>query len=170
MAQLDIIVQLNGTSFVFNDTNTDNIASVIDEFGTVPCPFTVEYNGTIYEGDAMRVGDEIIATFDDEVILPTGMCLIFECPDATEDEDDCQDFEVPYDNDLRIRVVDADGCDLGWILMSDMFPEDLGPFTLCELLGITEVPEGNLLASDRLLVINDNCELKSVDISEIVCP
>jgi len=172
MIILNILIELVGQSFVFNATNASNFNDIVNQVTEEPCSVTIEYNGVTYTGSGMRVGNEIIVTMDSPVILPTGMCINFDCAQSPPvNERDCVDTEIAYDPELRLAILDDEGCLRGWILLSDIInhiiPDD--PQTLCEALNIPEVPEGDLVAQDRILTVGPNCEIKSIPVTDIVC-
>ena len=44
------------------------------------------------------------------------------------------------------------------------------PTSLCDLLNVAQIPQGSLVAADRILTTTTGCTLKSVPQSEFVCP
>ena len=173
MATLNVTTALVGQSFVFTTQNTENINDILNQVTETPCTFTVEYNDVTYTGHGMRVGVEIVVTMDTPVVLPTGMCFEFDCSTGpvNEEERDCRDNEVTFSENARLAVLDNDGCLVGWVLLENIInhiaPGE--PQTLCEAMNVNSIPGGDLVAGDRLLTIDQNCNLKSIPVSDIVC-
>lgn len=168
--ELIIMIPLVGKSFVFNDSNTTNISTILPLLPVGDgCKVSLDYNGIIYYGHGRKEGDEIIVTFTTEIVVPSGMCIVFDC--VGEPEAPCKDAQIPITDDLRIAVVDDKGCPLGWILLKDLvdYIKDMFPKTLCELIGVGSMPIGNLVASDYILTVGDDCDLKGVPPTDIAC-
>lgn len=161
-----------GTSFVLTSSNTSNIAEVLAAYSVnSSCPVSVAYDGVTYPGNSVRIADEIIVTFDEEVSLPSGMCIIFNCVEEVEPSRDCKNTEILYDPDMKLAVLDDDGCLKGWIRAKDLLSHvtvDI-PTSLCELYGVDTVPEGHLTASDKILTVSQDCSIKAIPASDIVC-
>lgn len=169
MVRIEVTFPLKGQSFIFNSSNITNFAAVYSSIlSGGNCTATIEYSGDVYNGKASIVGNEVLVTFDRQVIVPAGSCIDIECVEQ-EEERDCKDVEIPYSEDLRLAVLDEKGCLMGWIRLGDIFKNLDFPDTLCKLYGVGSVPRGHLTASDRILTVDDSCMIKSIPVTDIVC-
>jgi len=167
MIDLEVLTPLVGQSFVFSPKNTNNFAAVRAQFydGQI-CKVRVTYNGQDSFGKSIALGDEIIVSFDALVVFPPGICIVFDCDDAPADTG-CKDEELTLTADTRLAVLDDKGCLKGWVKLGDLIKKAVN---LCELYGYKNgIPKGHLVAGDRILTVDDNCELKSIPPSDIVC-
>ena len=169
MVRIELTFALSGQSFIFNNNNVTNFQAIYNEVATGGnCSARLEYSGDIYNGKASIVGSEVLVTFDRQIIVPSGNCIDIECIEQ-EEEKDCKDVQINYSEDLRIAVLDDEGCLKGWIRLGDILKEVEHPDTLCKLYKVDEIPQGHLVASDRILTVDDNCMVKSISASDIVC-
>lgn len=171
MVRIEITFSLKGQSFIFNSENVTNFAAIYAAISVGgKCAATLEYSGDVYNGKASIVGEEVLVTFDRQVIAPAGTCIDIDCAEQ-EEERDCKDMEIPFSEDLRLAVLDDKGCLMGWIRLGDILQKikDDNPDTLCELYKVDEVPRGHLTASDRILTVDDSCMIKSIPATDIVC-
>lgn len=167
--KIEIPYGLSGQSFIFNSENLSNFIYLYDHvLAGGSCEVSLEYSGDTYNGTISIVGNEVLVTFDTRIVAPAGSCIYVECREE-EEENDCKDVEVPYREDLRLAVLDDEGCLMGWIKLSDIFKEITHPDTLCKLYKINGVPQGHLTASDRILTVDNSCMIKSIPASDIVC-
>lgn len=170
----DIITSkpLAGRSFVLNSDNVSNFSQIISEYPKdMTCEVTAEYDGLTISGMSTEMTGEIIVTFSEEVAIPSGSCLSVECTPGEDDNDrDCKNVEMSYSKDLKLAVLDEKGCLKGWIKVSDIFrPSDDGVPTLCKLLGLDSIPEGHIVASDRILTVSTDCSVKSISATDLTC-
>lgn len=167
--RLELTYGLSGQSFIFNAGNITNFANI---YATImnggECEARLEYSGDIYLGTASIVGSEILITFEQPIVAPPGSCIDIECRDV-EEETDCKDVELEVNDNLRIAVLDDKGCLKGWIRLGDIFQKITHPDTLCKLYGVSEIPQGHLTASDRILTVDGSCMVKSIPATDIVC-
>lgn len=167
--RMELTYGLEGQSFIFNAGNITNFTAIYSYVLTGGnCEATLEYSGDTYYGTVSVVGSEILITFDTYIIAPAGSCIYIECSEK-EEERDCKDVQLNFSEDLRIAVLDDEGCLKGWIRLGDIFKEIVHPDTLCKLYGIDGVPQGHLTASDRILTVDDSCMIKSISPNDIVC-
>lgn len=169
MNDLVVTIALSGQSFVFTEANTENAADIVAAMEeNVACETRVVYDSTTYTGSIVNVGSELIVVMDTVVSLPSGMCFVINCEE--DETTECVNTKINYSNDLKLRVVDDEGCDKGWTLLSEVQGNIEFPDTLCELYGVDEIPAGSLVASDYILTINpSDCSLKAILPSDIVC-
>lgn len=177
----DITVPLVGQTHVLTTDDVSNFQDIMDHISTNQCNFTIIYNDTTYEGVVSKTVDEVnlLFVFDEAAIaLPSGMCMLIDClGNETPDEENhthCYDnFINPVIGDERIIVADEDGCPIGYITVAGLLVHLAGaldiPTSLCDLLDVTEIPQGNLVAADRILTTQTGCTLKSVPQSDIDC-
>jgi len=168
--ELRVIIPLSGQTFVFNAVNTENFQTVFDQHAKdKTCDASLTYDDITYRGKSSVVGTEIIVSFDTLVIVPSNTCIVFDC-DVQEDSD-CKDVKFDITPETRLAILDEQGCLKGYVLVSDLLDmvKDMFPDTLCELLGVDTVPQGHLVASDRILTVADDCSVKSVPVTDIVC-
>ena len=167
--RMELSYGLEGQSFIFNAGNITNFTAIYNYVLTGGnCEATLEYSGDTYYGTVSVVGSEILITFDTHIIAPAGSCIYIECSEK-EEERDCKDVQLNFNEELRIAVLDDEGCLKGWIRLGDIFKEIVHPDTLCKLYKINGVPQGHLTASDRILTVDDSCMIKSVSANDIVC-
>lgn len=168
--RIELAYGLDGQSFIFNEKNLGNFAAIYNYLlGGGNCTTTLEYSGDTYTGTAGIVGSEILITFETAIIAPAGSCIEVTCEKEEEEERDCKDVQVQVNDDVRLAVLDDEGCLKGWIRLGDIYKEVVHPDTLCKLYGIDGVPQGHLTASDRILTVDDSCMIKSVSPNDIVC-
>lgn len=167
--RMELTYGLEGQSFIFNAGNITNFTAIYSYvLGGGSCTATLEYSGDTYYGTVSVVGSEILITFETFIIAPAGSCIYVECSEK-EEERDCKDVQLNFNEDLRIAVLDDEGCLKGWIRLGDIFKEIVHPDTLCKLYKINGVPQGHLTASDRILTVDDSCMIKSISANDIVC-
>ncbi len=168
--RMELTYGLEGQSFIFNAGNITNFTAIYSYvLAGDNCTATLEYGGDTYNGTVSAVGSEILVTFDTSIIAPAGSCIYIECSKEEEEERDCKDVQLQFNEDLRLAVLDNEGCLKGWIRLGDIFREIVHPDTLCKLYKINGVPQGHLTASDRILTVDDSCMIKSISASDIVC-
>lgn len=173
---VEIIDPIVGPSHTFAESDVANWADIIDLITTDPCDFVIEYDGQEYAGAIAKSNDglSLLVAFEDDLIaLPSGMCLIVTCEDEDPGEDGCYPNEITQLNLTdRLMVTDENGCPIGNVSLQtlvDFIEGELNiPGTLCDLLG-GPIPEGNLVAQDRIVTTSDGCNLKSVPQSDVVC-
>ena len=167
--RIELTYGLEGQSFIFNAGNITNFTAIYNYvLAGGNCEATLEYSGDTYYGTVSVVGSEILVTFETFIIAPAGSCIYIECSEK-EEERDCKDVQLNFSEDLRIAVLDDEGCLKGWIRLGDIFKEIVHPDTLCKLYKIDGVPQGHLTASDRILTVDDSCMIKSIPASDIAC-
>ena len=169
--RIELNHSLDGQSFIFNSRNLSNFTEIYNYvLNGENCTVTLEYSGDTYNGTISAVGNEILITFDSYIIAPAGSCIYIECSEK-EEERDCKDVRLNFSEDLRIAVLDDQGCLKGWIRLGDILQKikEDNPDTLCELYKIDGVPHGHLTASDRILTVDDSCMIKSISPNDIVC-
>lgn len=168
---------LVGPAHTLSESDISNWIDIIDLITTTPCDFEIHYNGDVLTGSIVKSADELslLIGFDNpNTALPGGMCLIVDCNIDDGSVDICVPTRVSVQLDSRIMVVDENGCPIGYALLLDVMDaikDYLGiPKSLCELL-VNGIPEGNLVASDRIVTTTGDpaCTLKSVPQSQVVC-
>jgi len=166
---VNIIGSLVGPIHMLQEEDVSNWSDIIDLITVAPCDFEIEYNNAVYTGTIAKTMDELtllVAFNIEEIVLPGGMCMFVICQGGDEPDDGCYPNElINIDADQRLMAVDEDGCPIGYITIQqilDLVDQNLNiPGTLCELLG-GPIPEGNLVAQDRIVTTTDGCDLKSV--------
>lgn len=172
-----VIGALVGPSHELVESDISNWDDIIDLITTTPCDFEIHYNDSIITGSIAKSGDglTLLVGFDNaNTVLPGGMCLLVDCNVDDGSTDICAPTRVPVQLDSRIMVVDENGCPLGYALLLDVMDAikdylDI-PNSICDLL-VNGIPEGNLVAGDRIVTTTGNpaCTLKSVPQSQVVC-
>ena len=163
---------LTGQSFIFNGGNITNFTAIYNlVLGGGSCTARLEYGGDTYNGTVSVVGSEILVTFDTSIIAPAGSCIDIECEQEEEEEEerDCKNVQLLVNDDVRLAVLDDDGCLKGWIRLGDIYKDVVHPNTLCKLYGVSSIPQGRLTASDRILTVDSSCMIKSVSANDIAC-
>lgn len=171
---VEISTALVGGTHVLSSDNVNNWVDIIDDITTTPCVFSVEYNGVEYTGAISKSidGTKLLVAFDSQdIVLPGGVCLEVSCAEEMIPVD-CPNEHVDLVKETKLSVLDEDGCPIGFITFGDILAiiEDLIPDSLCDLLGVEEIPVGNLTASDKILTTSGGCTIKAVPTSDIVCP
>ena len=170
--RIEINHYFSGQTFVFNNGNLDNFDNILDVVKEGDeCIATLSYSGDKYSGAAAVVGASIVVSFDNKVTVPAGACIDIECKDKEEnkfEENFCRDVEITATEDTKLAVLDENGCLKGWVKVSDIINKVQHPHSLCDLYG-TKIPHGNLVASDKILTMSDDCMIKTVPITDIVC-
>lgn len=172
MVRIEVTFPLDGQSFIFNADNVSNFQAIYNEIAAgEECTSKLEYGGDTYNGKVSIVGGEVLVTFDNKIIVPAGTCIDIECKEKEEEEDkrDCKDVQLIVNDDLRLAILDENGCLKGWIRLGDIYKEVIHPDTLCKLYKVNAVPKGRLTASDRILTVNNDCMIKSIPVTDIVC-
>jgi len=177
----NITIPLVGQVHTLTVTDVSNWAEVMDHVSINTHAMSTQYDGVTYTGVISKTSDSmnLLMVFDVELItLPSGACILIECPEEEEenDHDHCDDTVI-FGDDLgeltRLAVLDSDGCPIGMIQLGaliDYIETQLNiPGTLCELLNVGEIPQGNLLGPDRILTTSSGCTLKSVPQSDLAC-
>lgn len=168
--RMELTYGLSGQSFIFNAGNITNFTAIYNcVLAGGNCTATLEYGGDTYNGTVNAVGSEILITFDTSIIAPAGSCIYIECSEEEEEERDCKDVQLIVNNDLRLAVLDDNGCLKGWIRLGDIYKDVVHPNTLCKLYGVSSIPQGRLTASDRILTVDSSCMIKSISANDIVC-
>lgn len=174
---VNVIDPLVGPVHLLTEPDVENWLSIIALITTDPCDFEVHYNDQIYTGSIAKTVDETtlqVAFDDNSIALPSGMCLLVTCNVEDPGEDGCYPNVItPVSLDQRLMALDESGCPIGFITVQDILnfitiQLDI-PETLCDLIPGNSIPEGALVAGDRVLTTNDGCNLKSVPQSDIVC-
>lgn len=168
--RIEVAHELIGQSFVFNENNLGNFNSVYDAIseGDV-CTAKLEYSGDVYTGAVAALNHTIVISFDTKVITPPGVCIDIECTEKDDKEIRCKNQQFQVNDDIKLAILDDEGCLKGWVRLGDIFPEVVHPKSLCELYEVNKVPQGNLVASDRILTVDDSCMIKSVPATDLVC-
>lgn len=168
--RIEINHYFSGDTFVFNNGNLDNFDAILDVIKEGDeCIATLSYSGEKYSGAAAAVGSSLVVSFDSKVNVPAGSCIDIECKDKEEfKENFCKNTQFEVTDDTKIAILDDDGCLKGWIKLSDIITKVEHPKSLCDLYG-GPIPHGNLVASDKILTISDDCMVKTVPMSDIVC-
>lgn len=170
---VNVNVPLVGNTHALDATQIDNWDDVIGLITEESCPFTLTYEDVLYEGFIGKSEDGLmllVAFADDDIVLPSDMCLIVNCAEAAA-PDDCPNVKQVVTDETKISVLGEDGCPIGFITVEDLkafILEDV-PTTLCDLIG-GSIPEGNLVAGDRILTTSGDCTLKSILQDDIKCP
>lgn len=170
--RIEVAHELVGQSFVFNENNLGNFQTIYDLVSEgESCSAQLEYSGDVYKGAVAVSNGSIVISFAGKVITPPGVCIEIECKEKeiTEDTINCKNQQYDVSNDVKLAILDEDGCLKGWVRLGDIFPEVVHPDTLCKLYKISQVPQGNLTASDRILTVDDSCMIKSIPATDIVC-
>ena len=154
-----------GRNLVLKADNTDNFTALqvwLD--GREKCKATVEYERIVTAATAIIFTDEVLVSFETSVVYPAGFCVAFECEEKEEDLSGCVDEEKNLTSTTRLAVLDNRGCLAGWVTLGELVNRAT---KLCDITG--PIGEGHLTASDRILIIDASCGLKSVPASDIVC-
>lgn len=168
--RIELTYGLSGENFIFNAQNLTNFSAIYSSvLAGGDCEGTLEYGGDVYNATVSVVGSEILVSFDTYIIAPAGSCIDVTCKEKEEEERDCKDVQLRINDDLRVAILDENGCLKGWIRLGDIFKEVVHPDTLCKLYKIDSVPQGRLTASDRILTVDGNCMIKSISATDIVC-
>lgn len=173
-----VIGALVGPSHELVESDISNWDDVIDLITTTPCDFEIHYNDSIITGSIAKSVDELtlLVGFDDSnIALPGGMCLIVNCAGVQPNDHECfPDVQQSINVQSRLLFLDQNNCPVGYITLQqviNLVEAQLNiPQTLCDL--ITDgIPEGNLVASDRIVTTTGDpaCTLKSVPQSQVVC-
>lgn len=148
------------------------------------CTFSFYYNGEEYTGSITHREEEgklLLSFANEDVALPSMMCLDVLCGDCgvIEDEEGCVNNEsLVITDETKLAILDEEGCPMGFVLFETLKKEiidcvkkeDLW-FDFCDLLPDDGIPQGSLVASDRILTtIGDGCSLKSIPQSDLCCP
>ena len=170
--RIEINHYFSGQTFVFNSGNLDNFDNILDVVKKgEECTATLSYSGEKFNGAAAAVGASIVVSFNDKVSVPAGSCIDIECKDVedkTFEENFCRDVEFTFSEDMKFAVMDDKGCVKGWVKLPEILNKVQELKSLCDLYG-GPVPHGNLTASDRILTVGDDCMIKSVPLTDIVC-
>ena len=167
--RIELTYGLSGENFIFNSQNLTNFSAIYSSVLVGgDCKGKLEYGGDVYNATVSVVGSEILVSFDNYFIAPAGSCIDVTCKEK-EEERDCKDVQLQINDDLRLAILDENGCLKGWIRLGDIFKEVVHPDTLCKLYKIDSVPQGHLTASDRILTVDGNCMIKSIPATDIVC-
>lgn len=167
--RIELTYGLSGENFIFNAGNLTNFSAIYSSvLAGGNCTGTLEYGGDTYNANVSVVGSEVLVSFDTYIIAPAGSCIDIVCTEE-KIERDCKDVQFQFNEDLRIAVLDENGCLAGWIRLGDIFKEIVHPDTLCKLYKVNSVPQGHLTASDRILTVDGNCMIKSIPATDIVC-
>lgn len=171
---------------VLREDDVENFEQVLELINDIdsndPCTFVVDYDDNEYTGTITTAGvnnTELRVIFDQSnVVLPSGVCMAVTCYpcdcDGKPDHTHCYENNItPVTANTRLLVLDNSGCPDGFVTMSqilDFIQSELDiPTSLCELLGVSQIPQGGLTASDRILVTSGLCDLKSVPQSDVLC-
>ena len=156
-----------------------NWGDIIDDIPFTSCPFTMVYDNNVYTGVIAKSvgGNALQIVFDNPYVLaPPGMCIEVICDDvsAPVDETTCFDNDVsPLTSDTRLAVLNDEGCPIGYVTLADLTQDIINniniPTSLCDLMGVSEIPQGPLLASDRVITTSGGCTLKSVLLTDVTC-
>lgn len=144
------------------------------------CDFTVSHNGTDYSGTVTKStdGKKILLAFtQDSIALPSGLCIEYHCEDCEDTdggEDVCPNAELALTDETKLSILNEQGCPVGYVTFAKLKEAILGEVTLtdlnfCDLFPDSEIPQGALVASDRVLTTGGGCSLKSVPQSDIAC-
>lgn len=174
---VQINIPLVGPTHFLNEADIANWDDVILQIEETPCFFEIFYNGDNFPGQISRSADRLtlnVAFVDEEIALPSGMCMFVNCFVDPPGENGCFPNQVvDIDEDTRLMVVDENGCGIGWTSLADivaLIQQQLNiPQTLCDLIGPDGIPEGNLVAGDRIVTTTNGCDLKSVPQDQVVC-
>lgn len=177
-----ITVPLLGQVHTLTVTDVSNWQDVMDHIGSNTCLFKIIYNDITYEGLVTKTVDDLnlFMVFDDTIItLPSGMCAIIDClgnePETEDTHTHCHDNLItPIVGDENLMVLDTDGCPIGYINVAQLLTYLEGaldiPTGLCDLLDVAEIPQGGLVAGDRVLTtVPGGCTLKSVPQEDLAC-
>lgn len=146
------------------------------------CTFSVAYNGNNFTGvAAVSDGDppRLLLAFDNDcVTLPSESCLEYTCMDAGggstgtgKEGPTCSTTKVECADELRLAVLGEDGCLVGYTTLEDIKDMLIDEIKLDDLINCNTVNRGNLVASDRMLALNESdCSLKSISQEDLVCP
>lgn len=144
------------------------------------CHFEITYDSQLFTGGISLSEDEekVLLVFDQPTVaLPSESCLTITCDgcDSKDKDEDCPNHELKITDETKVSVLDEDGCPQGFITVGELKTHILKSlsfeqvkFSFCDLVD-GDIEQGNLLASDRLLVITDGCAIKTIDASEVVC-
>lgn len=184
---ITLTVPLDGQTFAIDSINVNDWASVDSSLPSVtlqdllPCTFRIEYNGIEYTGVAAKSAAYKILylAFDQQdVVLPVGVCIEVSCDFGAfigEDHTHCHDTQVQsITSDSKLQAVSEDsGCLNGYIDISQVLTylrNNLNiPESICDLQNVSSIPHDGVIGSDRVLVTNSGCDIKSVSQSSIGC-
>lgn len=164
--ELELTRKLVGSEFLINDSMATNFSAVYSNMTDSMYRATLTYSDETFYGKAIKVDKAILVFFEKSLALPSGMCITLE-EIVAQSKDKCQTVEMTLTSDTRIAVIGDDGCVAGWVKLGTITEQ---PKNLCELYGYPRgIPEGKLTSSDRLLVVDGDCGLKSVPVSDLTC-
>lgn len=177
--QIKINKALVGSTHCLEPSCVTNWSEVLDGIAAgASCTFTIEYNGETLSG-AVTINedrDRLLIAFDQDcVTLPSGSCLDYTCggtgnPSGKEGPT-CNNTKIECKEGLKIAVLDKNGCLAGYVTIEDIIKLVIDGISVDDLINCDTVSRGNLVASDRLLALNESdCSLKSISQDDLVCP
>lgn len=183
--KIKLLKSLVGQKVCLEPAEVDNWSDVISNLPTdKECTFEFYYGGFGYTGAVSLIedGSQLCILFDqDHIALPSNMCLDVTCGDSCdpqeENETGCPNNEIEITDETKFAILDEDGCPKGYLTFADLKTEvikcikveDLD-FKLCDLFPDNEIPQGDLVVSDRILTTGGNCSFKSVSQTDLKCP
>lgn len=110
-------------------------------------------------------GNSLTVVFNSRLSIPENACLyidVEEIPTQTP----CPNNKVNINKDTKIAVVGNDGCHIGYATIGEILSMVVTP-SFCDL--VPNIPAGNLIASDKIVVSSGGCDLKTIPQSDIFC-
>lgn len=174
MINIKILTPLVGTSFVIDgETEVENWEAIKFDIPLDATSFTLAYNNYVYNGTLARSEDnlKLLVLFAEHVALPSGLCMMIECQTTDVNEDCITNQLVEITDETKLMVLNSEGCPAAYLTVGNLkeyLRQELVQPDWCEMIG-GFIPQGNLVASDRILTTSGGCTLKSVPITDINC-